>query len=93
MTPGVGNGAIERLIRAVGRLSDEKNARTAEERELLDWARERVKEEGLGKFASRVGYDAMNLRKVLAGSRKLSKELLARLRRLRESCERPPKNR
>jgi hypothetical protein len=53
--------------------------------ELLHWARERVKEDGLSAFAARIGYDAMNLRKVLAGSRGLSKELLARLRRLRES--------
>jgi hypothetical protein len=82
---GVNNSAIERLFRAVGRLSNEKNARVADERELLDWARERVEDEGRSAFAARVGIDSKNLRKVLTGSRSPSSDLLIKLKKARGS--------
>jgi hypothetical protein len=78
---GVDNRAIARLLKAAGQLSQQRNARAAEERELLDWARERVTEEGVAAFARRLGCDPSNLRRALKVSRP-SKALLTRLREL-----------
>jgi hypothetical protein len=83
--PGVDSRAIERLVRAVGRLSSEKDARVAEELELLEWARERAEEEGLSAFAARIGTDSKNLRKVLTGSRSPSSGVLIKLKKARGS--------
>jgi hypothetical protein len=74
-------------VRAAGQLSTEQAARSAEERELLDWAEEQAKVEGLPPLAARIPYDPANLRKVLAGTRRMSSTLLKKLRTLqRLSC-------
>jgi plasmid maintenance system antidote protein VapI len=81
----VDSRAITRLIKAAGQLESEHKAAEIERRELLEWARSRVREEGVSAVASRVGVDPANLRKVLAGRRHASQALLADLRRVRAS--------
>lgn len=72
-------GAAALAAKAAGR--DAKEAR------LLAWARACVKREGRNAFAASLSFDAANLGKVLAGSRKASPTLIAMLHRrpLRES--------
>jgi hypothetical protein len=58
--PSVDGRSVAKLLQAADRFAAVRASRDAEISELLDWARERVKEEGLSAFAGRIGYDAMN---------------------------------
>ena len=68
------------LSKVANQLMTSWSERSAEEVEIMEWAFERAAIEGSYRFAARIGVDAANLSKALKGKRKVSAEMLAKIR-------------
>ncbi len=73
---------LAKLVHAVVALSAARNADAMRCADLVAQAKAACEQRGLREFARSIGIDAANLTKVLAGQRKLSLKMFAKLERL-----------